>query len=327
MFGGEFVYRGDMAVDDKSVMMHGYGTCVWEPGARYDGCWAHGDRHGWGMMMYPDGTVVAGRWMYDELRWRSTLWLRDGKRCFVGDWNSVRVPVKGAMMEANGDVYYAENKDKLPIFHMEKGDCDDTLRLDGYMDCETAWELAVYSGLERKLVGRVVEGGAPVPDGGGGMRAARVELADGGTYIGPMRGLSYCSVGVMTDARGGAWRVISSESTELVSWFEKSLFWMIHAELESEVEADQPECTFAEGQEPVAKEVLLPEPLARWFSIHVFPSADSLPFTRAAAQAGGACGARSCAGRARRGDGGDVPVCGQTNARVADAARPLVRYS
>ena len=94
-------------------MMHGYGTCVWEPGARYDGCWAHGDRHGWGMMMYPDGTVVAGRWMYDELRWRSTLWLRDGKRCFVGDWNSVRVPVKGAMMEANGDVYYAENKDKL----------------------------------------------------------------------------------------------------------------------------------------------------------------------------------------------------------------------
>ena len=78
---------------------------------------------------------------------------------------------------------------------------------------------------ERTLAGRVVEGGPPAP--GGGARAVRVELAGGGAYAGAMRGLAYCGDGVLTDAGGAAWRVTHADGGR----------------------------TFAEGQEPVAKEV------------------------------------------------------------------------
>ena len=42
------------------------GTFIWKDGARYEGGWHCGVRHGYGIMKYPDGTVVAGVWKYDE---------------------------------------------------------------------------------------------------------------------------------------------------------------------------------------------------------------------------------------------------------------------
>ena len=165
---------------------------------------------------------------------RATLWLRDGARCFEGYWLSLGIPMNGSMMEANGNVYYVENPDCVRLFYMEKGEdssesedtsdsseSEDTHTgdriLDGSIDGETAWASAVramtdkdspqFSSLERELMGRVVVGGAPVPGGAGVVRAVHIELADGGTYVGPMCGLAYFSVGVMTDALGGAWRV------------------------------------------------------------------------------------------------------------------------
>ena len=77
---------------------------------------------------------------------------------------------------------------------------------------------------ERTLAGRVVEGDPPAP---GGARAVRMELAGGGAYAGAMRGLAYCG-GVLADAGGAAWRVKHADGGR----------------------------TFAEGQEPDAKEVL-----------------------------------------------------------------------
>jgi hypothetical protein len=92
---------------------------------------------------------------------------------------------------------------------------------------------------KRTLAGWVVQGGSPAP--GGRVRAVRVELAGGGSYIGGMRGLAFCGDGLLTDAGGAVWRVKHAAGGK----------------------------TFAEGQEPVAKEVRraiapsLPCPLAR----------------------------------------------------------------
>jgi hypothetical protein len=251
--GGHFVYvgdtaprhvlfEGDLSESEEEGMhcmqcRHGYGICIWdEAGARYEGCWYCDGRSGLGLMIYPDGTVVEGQWAGGDLRHnQATLWLRDGARCFEGYWQSIGIPFNGSMMEANGDVYYAENSDHdcVRLFYMEKGedsseseDTSDSSEsedthgdriLDGSIDGETAWASAVramtdkdspqFSSLDRELMGRVVVGGAPVPGGAGVVRAVHIELADGGTYVGPMCGLAYFSVGVMTDALGGAWRV------------------------------------------------------------------------------------------------------------------------
>ena len=332
-FGGPFVYVGDTLRDvspysdsdasdaeDRSNRRIGCGTCIWESaGAQYDGWWWNA-RHGWGLMMYQDGTVIEGLWKDGDLSETSAImWLRDGSRCIVGSWKSTGIPIRGAMMEANGDVYYFKNNNLVLLFYMETATSYlPRLNRPGRersIDGETAWAMAVramtdedsplYSGLERQLVGRVVVGGAPMPGGAGVVRAVHIELADGGTYVGPMRGLSYWSVGVMTDALGGAWRLDSG------------------AKYSKSEEEDYDQRTFAEpdliiGRE--AKKVL--ETVL--FSVHGFPSSnsESLSFIRAAAEAGGACGARRCAGRARRVDGGDIPVCRKAIESVTFASRP-----
>ena len=243
--GGHFVYvgdtaprhvlfEGDLSESEEEGMhcmqcRHGYGICIWdEAGARYEGCWKCDGRSGLGLMIYPDGTVLEGEWNGGYLM-NATLWLRDGARCFEGDWLSPNIPLNGSMMDSNGNVYYVENPDGVRLFYLEKGEetskseevIDYSFRsvriLDGSIDGETAWASAVramtdkdspqFSSLERELMGRVVVGGAPVPGGAGVVRAVHIELADGGTYVGPMCGLAYFSVGMMTDALGGAWRV------------------------------------------------------------------------------------------------------------------------
>jgi len=348
-FGDRFVYDGQSLPDldsdhersdydlesdgsdsDLEYRCHyrvGWGTCIWKSvGARYDGWWSDHVRDGWGLMMYPDGTVIEGDWVNGDLSDTSAImWLRDGSRCIVGSWKSTGIPESGAMMEANGDVYYFENNNSVRLFYMEsmernsRGTTTPRLsRLDGSIDGETAWAMAVramtdedspqFAGLVRQLVGRVVVGGAPMP--GCGVRAVRVELADGGTYVGPMRGLSYWSFGVMTDALGGAW--ITNSDKDSKDW--------------DKMGEDYGRMNIADPDMIGRTEKKVPETLAVLFSVHGFPSSDSesLPFIRAAAEAGGACGARRCAGRARRVEGGDMPVFRNANERVTFASRARI---
>jgi hypothetical protein len=75
----------------------------------------------------------------------------------------------------------------------------------------------------------VRHGGSDAGSCAAGAGRWRVELAGGGAYAGAMRGLAYCGDGVLTDAGGKEWRVTHADGGR----------------------------TFAEGQEPVAKEVRL----------------------------------------------------------------------
>jgi len=117
----------------------------------------------------------------------------------------------------------------------------------------------------------------------------------------------------MTDALGGVWSTNSDIDSK---------YWDMMGE-------DYDGMTFADPDMIESEEKKVPETLAVLFSVHGFPSSDSesLPFIRAAAEAGGACGARRCAGRARRVEGGDMPVFRKANERVAFASRARILCS
>ena len=227
-------------------MRHGRGTCIWGNGRRlngavYEGQWRRGECIGLGTMTYPDGTRYQGLWEKYGWTGQGTLWMSDGERCIEAQWLKCGYPLKGAMMYADGDVFRVEFNRKL-LFNgrtwVEASDMEPApaspppgTRMYSRRDFHRHAVLDKHfsegpaATTKRTLAGRVVEGGAPAP--GGRVRAVRVALADGGSYIGAMRGLSFCCSGVLTDAGGKAWRVKHAHGGR----------------------------TFAEGQEPVEKEV------------------------------------------------------------------------
>jgi len=238
---GFYDYHGESNLDRYTYVRHGRGTCIWGSGALYEGQWRKDKCRGLGTMTYPDGTRYQGMWGKYGWTGRGTLWMSDGKRCFEALWVKCGFALLGAMMEANGDVFYIEFNRKLlfnditwarakdmrplrvknisgPVLHSRRG------FFHGMLDEHFSAREAVTTKLT--LAGRVVEGGPPVP--GGGVRAVRVELAGGGSYIGAMRGLAFCGDGVLTDAGGAVWCVKHADGGR----------------------------TFAEGQEPDAKKVL-----------------------------------------------------------------------
>jgi hypothetical protein len=279
---GHWYYHGEaVKYDEFETFREGYGTCTWA-GFEYRGAWEGNIPDGWGITTFSDGTTFEGVCEVTMMDRPGTLFMSDGVRCFVGKWYpyEVAMPKEGAMMEANGDVFYAKNEERKFRFYTDES-------MDVASDCERAWATALKadSGLERTLVGRVVEGGGPMPSGE--VRAVRVELADGGTYLGPMRGLSFCSVGVRTDARGGAWRI--KHVSEHDRFEDKD--WVCMPYTEDEVDCEDwdnhGQSTFAEGQEPDAKEVHHPERIAICFA-YTFKFSNFLTycsFFRAAAEA------------------------------------------
>jgi hypothetical protein len=69
-------YQRDNAMPD------GRGTYAWADGARYEGGWKDGQRHGYGVMRYADRGIYRGGWYNDE---------RHGKGVFVsGDGTTAR---------------------------------------------------------------------------------------------------------------------------------------------------------------------------------------------------------------------------------------------
>jgi hypothetical protein len=187
-FGNKAKYYGQLKQGTQTP--HGRGTMTYSNGGRYEGEWADGKRSGWGTYTCAGGARYEGWWRDGLPHGRGTLWTSDGARCLVADWANGGYPLRGAVMEAGGEVTLATFDGRTPV-----------LLNDG-----SNWATAAK---ERTPAGRVVEGGPPAP--GGGARAVRVELAGGGAYAGAMRGLAYCGDGVLTDAGGAAWRVTHAD--------------------------------------------------------------------------------------------------------------------
>lgn len=247
-FSGDFKYHGEVLPGTET--RHGRGKCAWVlrtgmnsggETTRYEGSWKNNRMSGLGTITLRNGVRYECEWRDGDLAGgRCTLWMRDGARCFEGStkgfcYANGCFPERGAMMEANGDVFYVQFDrwmvlcEGVPIgsaMDLEEVGVGHPSKYELYRN--GTWEAVATRAKTRKLAGRVVTGGTPVP--GRGVRAACVELSGGGTYWGAMRGLAFCGEGVLVDAGGAAWRVRHADAGE----------------------------TFAEGQTPAIKEVRQP---------------------------------------------------------------------
>ncbi|AYU76014.1 Phosphatidylinositol 4-phosphate 5-kinase, putative [Leishmania donovani] len=88
-------------------MRHGYGRMVYPDGSRYLGRWVHGKRSGKGRYVYADGSSYDGAWVKDEKHGSGTYHLLDGSS-FIGTFHHNRF-VSGEWRLASGTVRYIGN--------------------------------------------------------------------------------------------------------------------------------------------------------------------------------------------------------------------------
>ncbi|KAG5512067.1 hypothetical protein GH5_08023 [Leishmania sp. Ghana 2012 LV757] len=91
-------------------MRHGYGRMVYPDGSRYLGWWVRGKRSGKGRYVYADGSSYDGTWVKDEKHGSGTYHLLDGSS-FIGSFHHNRF-VSGEWRLASGTVRYIGNFEK-----------------------------------------------------------------------------------------------------------------------------------------------------------------------------------------------------------------------
>lgn len=66
---------------------HGFGTCTWRDGSRYEGDWVNDVRQGYGSFMQPDGVGYQGQWYDDQKHGRGVEYRdEEGRKKIVGTW-------------------------------------------------------------------------------------------------------------------------------------------------------------------------------------------------------------------------------------------------
>lgn len=95
-------------------LRHGYGRMVYPDGSRYLGRWVRGTRSGVGRYVYADGSSYDGAWVRDEKHGHGTYYLMDGS-AFVGTFQH-NAFVSGEWRLASGTVRYIGNFEKdVPV--------------------------------------------------------------------------------------------------------------------------------------------------------------------------------------------------------------------
>jgi radial spoke head protein 1 len=93
---------------------HGYGRMVYPDGSRYIGRWVNGKRSGVGRYVYKDGSSYDGSWLKDEKHGSGIYQLLDGS-CFTGTFQHNHF-VSGEWRLASGTVRYIGNFEKdIPV--------------------------------------------------------------------------------------------------------------------------------------------------------------------------------------------------------------------
>eukprot|EP00892_Ulva_mutabilis_P010921 jgi/Ulvmu1/8200/UM041_0009.1 len=79
----EASYQG-MWVDG---LRHGQGTWADAAGEnKYSGAWRSDQKHGWGIMQYPSGSVFEGEWAHDKKHGFGTMYWTDDMERYRGEW-------------------------------------------------------------------------------------------------------------------------------------------------------------------------------------------------------------------------------------------------
>ena len=93
---------------------HGYGRMIYPDGSRYLGRWVKGKRTGAGRYVYRDGSSYDGAWLQDEKHGTGTYQLLDGS-CFTGTFQHGHF-ASGEWRLASGTVRYVGNFERdVPV--------------------------------------------------------------------------------------------------------------------------------------------------------------------------------------------------------------------
>lgn len=120
-------YEGQTLFDKR----HGYGTCVWQNGAKYEGEWVDDLMQGKGKFYFPDGVVYDGTfekgkklygkeiygWGYYEGEYKDNKWYGNGKvinndgSYFTGTFEDSKNVIDVTYVDANGEISYGKIMD------------------------------------------------------------------------------------------------------------------------------------------------------------------------------------------------------------------------
>eukprot|EP01062_Namystynia_karyoxenos_P035258 TRINITY_DN25849_c3_g1_i1.p1 TRINITY_DN25849_c3_g1~~TRINITY_DN25849_c3_g1_i1.p1 ORF type:complete len:1267 (+),score=286.32 TRINITY_DN25849_c3_g1_i1:89-3802(+) len=99
-------YTGDTSGGQR----HGFGIMCYPNAERYIGEWSRGQRHGIGLYAYEDGTVYDGDWQHDDASGHGMCFYSTGN-VYDGQWEGGHLNGRGTMYYADGDVYNGEWRD------------------------------------------------------------------------------------------------------------------------------------------------------------------------------------------------------------------------
>lgn len=90
----EGAYEGQV----RDGKRHGYGTMVYRDGSRYTGNWVEGKRHGLGIMVYNDGSIYGGDWIDDKRHGKGIIISRNNES-YSGTWVNDKKEGQGISIE------------------------------------------------------------------------------------------------------------------------------------------------------------------------------------------------------------------------------------
>ena len=102
---GLLTYEGDFA----DGVRHGYGILIWDDGTRYEGNWVNNDWNGKGKIQYSNGTIYDGEWNNGEKTY-GTEYYKSGDK-YIGHFYNGDFNGEGTYYYSGGDKYVGKWED------------------------------------------------------------------------------------------------------------------------------------------------------------------------------------------------------------------------
>jgi hypothetical protein len=103
-----------LTVLESVAEKEGYRRAFLDPttGEVYEGEWCYGQRNGFGIALFPDGTLYEGSWLNNKEHGPSGLWMTGARELlYSGEWAEGRIHGSGTYYFPSGDVYVGEFKE------------------------------------------------------------------------------------------------------------------------------------------------------------------------------------------------------------------------
>jgi hypothetical protein len=101
------LYNGTYTGSLRMGVQHGWGKMIWDDGSHYEGDWDNGLCHGEGTYTWADGNVYTGSFVYGFLQGKGALTWANGDN-YTGSWEKDEMHGEGTFTWADGDTYVGQ---------------------------------------------------------------------------------------------------------------------------------------------------------------------------------------------------------------------------